>query len=109
MSSVEIGKYIAESPVDETENTLINSMCYPQKAPNTKTFLDTLLLTYLKLDYVSQLEIDRPIALMKRIKKKKCRTNTSRRGWRKARKVGHVSIPTRTGNSRMEEVAMGCK
>ena len=55
MSSVEIGKYIAESPVDETENTLMNSICYPQKTPNTKAFLDTLVLAYLKLDYVSQL------------------------------------------------------
>ena len=106
MSSVEIGKYIAESPVDETENTLMNSICYPQKAPNTKAFLDTLVLAYLKLDYVSQLEIDRPIALMKRIKKKKCRTNTSRRGWRKARKLGKTPSPLGNLHAPMEELAL---
>lgn len=87
MSSVEIGKYIAESPVDETENTLLNSLPNPVRLPNMKTVMDTLLLAYLKLDYVSQLEIEKPIALMKRIKKKKCRTSTSRRGQRKTKNI----------------------
>ena len=87
MSSVEIGKYIAESPVDETENTLMNSMNYPQRPANMKSFLDTLIVTYLRLDFVSQLEIERPIALMKRIRKKKCRTNTTRRGSRRSRQL----------------------
>lgn len=103
MSSVEIGKYIAESPVDETENTLMNSMCYPQRPTNMKAFLDTLILTYLRLDYVSQLEIERPIALMKRIKKKKCRTNTSRRGTRKPRRLPQVPKPMKMANTEIEE------
>lgn len=83
MSSVEIGKYIAESPVDDTENTPVNSIMLSGKPTSLKSFLETLILAYLKLDYVCQVEVEKPIALMKRIKKKKCRTETARRGSRK--------------------------
>lgn len=64
----------------------MNSLVLSYKPINMKSFLDNLFLTYLKLDYLVQLEVERPITLMKRIKKKKCRTETSRRNSRRSKK-----------------------